>query len=78
MAAGEALAAEPHVETCPADDVGHEGITGDEPAAWQSNCERTDVESIARAAPARGEVASEDRFETPLAMSLDGAAPAGA
>src|SRR6266511_6332274 len=72
-AAREELAAEAHIETGPTDDVGHEGVAGDEPAAGQSNCERTDVEPVALAAPARGEVASEDRLQTPLAVALDGA-----
>ena len=72
-ATGEELATEAHVKTGPADDVGHEGVAGDEAAAGQSNCEGADVETVARAGPSLGEVAFEDRFETPLAVALDGA-----
>jgi hypothetical protein len=69
--AGEELAAEAHVETGPADDVGHKGVAGDKAAAGQSDRERTNVEAVARAAPSRGEVAFEDRLEAQLAVALD-------
>jgi hypothetical protein len=37
--------------------------------------ERTDVETVARATTSLGELAFEDRLETPLAMTHDRAAP---
>jgi hypothetical protein len=70
-AAREELAAEAHVETGPADDVGHKGVAGDEPAAGQSKGEGTDVEPVARAAPSLGEVAFEDCLESSLTMAFD-------
>jgi len=73
-AAGEELAAEAHVQTGSADDVGHEGIAGDEAAAGQCNREGADVETVAGAGLSLGEVAFEDCLETPLAVALDGAA----
>src|SRR6266540_4811850 len=73
-AAREELAAEAHVETGPADDVGHEGVAGDEPAAGQSKGEGTDVEPVAWAALSLGEVAFEDGLEPSLGMAFEGAA----
>jgi hypothetical protein len=72
-AAREELAAETQVETGPADHVGHESVTADEAAAGQSGSERANVEPVACAAPALGEVTLEDRLEAPLAVTLDGA-----
>jgi hypothetical protein len=37
--AGEELAAEAHVETGPAHDVGHESVAGNKAATGQSGCE---------------------------------------
>jgi hypothetical protein len=55
------------------DDVGHEGVAGDQPTAGQGYCECADVHGVAWAAAALGEVASKHRFETLLAFTLDGA-----
>jgi hypothetical protein len=74
VAAGEELAAEADVETGPAHDVGHEGIAGDETAARQSDCEGTDVETVARTTRSFREVALEDCPETSLARARDGVA----
>jgi hypothetical protein len=73
-ATSEELAAEAHVEAGPADDVGHEGVAGDETASRQGNGEGTEVETVARAGPSLGEVAFENCVETPLAVALDRAA----
>jgi hypothetical protein len=55
------------------DDVGHERIAGDEPAARQGDCESTKVDAVAPASPPFGEVALKHRFEALLAFTLDGA-----
>lgn len=73
-AAREELAAETQIETCPMDDVGHEGVAGHEAAAREGGCERTDVHVVARPGLSLGEVAPESRLETLLALTLDGAA----
>jgi hypothetical protein len=59
----------------PMHDVGHEGVASDEAAMRPSCGERTDVETVARATTPLGELAFEDRLETPLAMTHDRAAP---
>jgi hypothetical protein len=71
-AAGEELTPEAHVETGSADDIGHEGIAGDEAAARQSDRESAEIEPVARARPALWEVALESSSETPLAVTLHG------
>jgi hypothetical protein len=58
-AAGEELTEEAHVETGPADEVGHEGVAGDEAAAGQGDCESAEIEPVARARPSLWEVALE-------------------
>jgi hypothetical protein len=72
-AAGEELTPEAHVETGPADEVGHEGVAGDEAAAGQGDCESAEIEPVARAGPSLWEVALESSSETPLAVTLHGA-----
>jgi hypothetical protein len=72
-AAGEELTPEAHVETGSADDIGHEGIAGDEAAAGQGDRESAEIEPVARARPALWEVALESSSETPLAVTLHGA-----
>jgi hypothetical protein len=69
-AAGEELTPEAHVETGPADEVGHEGVAGDEAAAGQGDCESAEIEPVARARPSLREVALESSSETPLAVKL--------
>jgi hypothetical protein len=61
------------VEAGSADDLGHEGVAGDDMAARESDCEGTEVETVARAGASLGEVAFEDCLETPLAVALEGA-----
>jgi hypothetical protein len=55
------------------DDVGHEGVAGDQPTAGQGDCESADVHGVAGAAAALGEVASKHDFEMLLACTLDSA-----
>jgi hypothetical protein len=62
------------METGPMDDVGHEGVAGDQLAAGEGDCEGSEVDAVAWAAAALREVASEHRFEALLALSLDGVA----
>jgi hypothetical protein len=69
-AAGEELAPEAHVETGSADEVGHEGIAGDEATMGQSDRKGADIEPVACALPSLWEVAFENRFEAPLALTL--------
>jgi hypothetical protein len=69
-AAGVELTAVAHVETGPADDVGHERVAGDDAATGQGGCKGTDVEAVARPASPLGEVAFEDRLDTPPAEAL--------
>ena len=61
------------METRPADDVGHEGVAGDEAASGQSSGKGIEVETVALAGPSLREVAFEDCRETPLAEAFDGA-----
>ena len=77
VAAGEELAAEADVETGPAHDVGHEGVAGDETAARQSDCEGTDVETVARTTRSLKKVALEDCPETSLTRARDPVALVG-
>jgi hypothetical protein len=68
--AGEELTAEAHVETGSADDIGHEGIAGDEAATRQSDREGADVEPVARVRPALWEVAFQNGIEATFAVTL--------
>jgi hypothetical protein len=59
------------------DDIGHEGIAREEPAAGEGDREGTNVNTVAPARPSLGEIASKHRFEPLLAFPLDGAPLAG-
>ena len=69
--------AEAPVEAGTADDVGHEGVAGDEGAAGERDGERLEVDPVAASADPLGEVLGGEAPQAALDVALGGLAWSG-